>query len=140
MVPNNSDIVKQARNYLGVKWHHQGRNPKTGLDCLGLVSVVLKDLGVPVNDVTSYSRDPDPDQMLKGLLDHAEEIAIGDAVPGCVYWMRFVREPQHLAIVSDVGIIHSYNKLRSCVVEHALNRAWKARIVRAFKIKGVIYE
>jgi hypothetical protein len=51
--------------------------------------------------------------------------------------MRFARFPQHIAIVTELGIIHTYAQV-GCVVEHALNATWRARIVDAYAFPGVI--
>jgi hypothetical protein len=41
-----SDVVAAAKKYLGVPYVFGGTNPKTGLDCSGLVQRVYKDLGI----------------------------------------------------------------------------------------------
>ncbi|HEY0358283.1 MAG TPA: transglycosylase SLT domain-containing protein [Mycobacteriales bacterium] len=40
------DVVAAAKKYLGVPYVFGGTNPKTGLDCSGLVQRVYKDLGI----------------------------------------------------------------------------------------------
>ncbi len=50
-----------------------------------------------------------------------------------------VCEPQHLGIVSDIGVIHSYAKARA-VVEHALDPLWRSRIRGAYRFRGVASE
>ncbi len=51
------EFVEETRKWLGTKWRHQGRNSK-GVDCVGLVIVVAKDLGLIGADYenTTYSR------------------------------------------------------------------------------------
>src|SRR3954447_3612201 len=39
------DVVSEAKKYLGVPYVWGGTDPKTGLDCSGLVQVVYKNLG-----------------------------------------------------------------------------------------------
>jgi cell wall-associated NlpC family hydrolase len=46
--PTGSDVVADAKRYLGVAYKWGGTNPATGLDCSGLVQRVMKDLGVSV--------------------------------------------------------------------------------------------
>jgi hypothetical protein len=41
-----TDVVSAAKKYLGVPYVFGGTNPKTGLDCSGLVQRVFKDLGI----------------------------------------------------------------------------------------------
>jgi cell wall-associated NlpC family hydrolase len=45
---DGSDVVSDAKKYLGVPYRWGGTNPATGLDCSGLVQRVMKDLGVAV--------------------------------------------------------------------------------------------
>lgn len=126
-------IVDEARSYLGCRWHHQGRS-RAGVDCIGLVIRVAHALGLSTFDIADYSRQPDP-TMMRGLLAlHMEPVAspqIGD-----VLLMKFEREPQHVAIVTDQGIIHAYAQARR-VVEHRLDSLWKSRIVGAYQFKGI---
>lgn len=51
-----SEIINK---YVGIPYVHLGRNPKTGLDCLGLILSVLQDLGnsVQVYDYENYTED-----------------------------------------------------------------------------------
>jgi cell wall-associated NlpC family hydrolase len=44
--PSGSDVVADARRYLGVPYRWGGTDPSTGLDCSGLVQRVYADLGV----------------------------------------------------------------------------------------------
>ena len=46
--PSGSNIVTDARHYLGVRYKWGGNNPETGLDCSGLVQRVYGDFGISV--------------------------------------------------------------------------------------------
>jgi len=127
-------IVAAARSYIGCRYHHQGRN-RAGIDCAGLLVCVARDVGISTEgDQGGYSRTPDG-RSLKQALD-----AFGTPVdafqPGDFLLMRFDAQPQHIAIVTDVGIIHSYLSARR-VVEHGLSDDWRARIVQAYAFPGV---
>jgi cell wall-associated NlpC family hydrolase len=128
-------IISAARAYLGVRYHHQGRN-RAGLDCAGLLVCVARDLGISTaGDWEGYSRTPDG-ASLKATLDASAVIPVADYQPGDVLLMRFDKQPQHIAIVTDKGIIHSYLAARR-VVEHRLDAEWRARIVAAYAFPGV---
>lgn len=45
---DGTDVVADAKKYLGVPYRWGGTDPATGLDCSGLVQRVMKDLGVTV--------------------------------------------------------------------------------------------
>lgn len=133
MSVTRADIVAAARSYLKVRWHHQGRS-RAGVDCIGLVVVVAHQLGLSRADVADYGRLPDG-KALRGLL--AQHLMITrDAQPGDVLLMRMERNPLHVGIVSDVGLIHAYAPMRQ-VVEHRLDDLWRARVVSAFSFPGV---
>lgn len=127
------DIVDEARKHLGCRWVHQGRS-RAGVDCVGLVIKVAHGLGLSTFDIADYSRQPDPAMMRALLAEHMEPASkpqLGD-----VLLMRFEKEPQHVAIVTDIGIIHAYAQARR-VVEHRLDSVWKSRIVGAYAFKGI---
>ncbi len=42
---HRAHIVACARTHVGVHFAHQGRNPATGLDCLGLLIATAKQAG-----------------------------------------------------------------------------------------------
>lgn len=141
-----TDIVAAARGWLGTRFHHQGRIKKTechkgGVDCLGLLVGVAAELslhdkaGNPLSkaDEIHYSHYPDT-QRLRQKLDYVlTTIPIEGMAPGDVALFNIDSSPQHLAIVTDIGIIHAYAPARA-VVEHALDSWWHARITAAFRI------
>lgn len=45
-LPTGKAIAEDAKNYVGVPYLWGGTDPKTGLDCSGLVQLVYKDLGI----------------------------------------------------------------------------------------------
>ena len=61
-----SDIVDQARGYLGTPFLHQGRT-RHGLDCVGLVIRVAHDLGLSDYDIDHYARAPSGRMMARVL-------------------------------------------------------------------------
>ncbi len=126
-------VVDEARNWLGVRWAHQGRS-RAGVDCVGLVVRVAHALNLSTFDTADYSRQPDPARMRALMAEHMEPVAapqIGD-----VLLMRFEVEPQHVAIVTDIGIIHAYAQVRR-VVEHRFDSVWLGRVVGAYQFKGI---
>ena len=67
-----------------------------------------------------------------GLITWLVEIPVADATLADIYFMAWGREPQHVALITDKGIIHSYSGVGK-VVEHALDEDWKRRIVAAYR-------
>lgn len=127
------EVIEQARKYLGVRFHHQGRN-SAGLDCAGLVVRVAHDLELSSFDSRDYGREPNAG-MLKSVMESNMD-RVRKYVPGDVVLMRFNKEPQHLAIVTELGIIHAYAQARK-VVEHSLDTVWLSRIIAAYSFRGL---
>jgi hypothetical protein len=56
---------------------------------------------------------------------------------GDVLVMRFERDPQHFALVSQrtpLHIIHAYAQAKK-VVEHIVDATWRKRIVKAYRFR-----
>jgi cell wall-associated NlpC family hydrolase len=126
-------IVDESRKWIGTRWIHQGRS-RAGVDCVGLVVRVAHALNLSTFDTADYSRQPDPVRMRALLAEHMEPVAnphIGD-----VLLMKFEIEPQHVAIVTDLGIIHAYAQVRR-VVEHRLDSVWQSRVVGTYQFRGI---
>jgi cell wall-associated NlpC family hydrolase len=126
-------IIDAARSYRGCAYHHQGRN-RAGIDCAGLIVCVGRDVGIELRDMGGYPRTPDG----KALRSFVEEQAsrVTEYQPGDILLMRFERDPQHLAIVTDRGMIHSYLGAGK-VTEHGIDATWAKRIVAAYAFPGV---
>lgn len=130
------EIVDKAREYLGVRWQHQGRT-QNGLDCIGLVVRVAHDLDLFRADASNYDRrSPDGVALMRGLQENLDQHD-QPWLPGDVLLMRFSLIPQHVALVTDLGIIHAYARIGK-VVEHSLDARWSAGIVTGYSFKGVV--
>lgn len=136
-------IVTEAREWLGTRWMHQQAIKGVACDCIGLVRGVAVNVGlVPADFATrpevtqfmGYGRRPDGRLIV--ALDLFLDRATSKSEPGDVLLMRFDQNPQHVAIVSDIGIIHSHASARR-VVEHRLDDVWTQRIVAVYRFRGV---
>lgn len=131
---SRNQIVDAARAYKGTPFLHQGR-AVAGLDCVGLCIRVAHDLDLTQFDIDGYSRVPSGRMMQRVLAEQCERIQIEDAQPGDLLHLAFEDEPQHMAIVTDRGIIHC-NGARG-VVEHRLDSQWRYKIRGAYRLPGV---
>ena len=129
-----ADIVMEARRWIGTRYKHQGRST-AGIDCAGLIIKVAHNLGLSTHDETNYARRPDGYAMLRSLNGNAVRVN-RPCKPGDIILLSFQDYPQHLAIVSDTGMIHSYALARK-VVEHGLDDVWRKRIIHAYEFPGV---
>lgn len=134
-----ADIVDKARELIGTRYRHQGRNPATGVDCVGLLVAVADSLGYPHTDMTVYRRVPQPEVLIGLMRDNLDEIPLEEATIGDVVLMTVGgRKPRHAAIIaSESTLIHSLNKPGvNRVVEHPI-KLWARGFVKAFRMRGV---
>src|SRR6516225_8754066 len=122
-------IVACARQFLGVRFAHQGRST-AGLDCLGLLLVTARAADISLREadpatieVPNYGTRPDTELLQQKLQHYLIQIALADVMPADVILLNIQGFPQHLAILSDYpsdtvrGMIHAYAVARK-VVEH----------------------
>jgi cell wall-associated NlpC family hydrolase len=132
-------ILRTAKKWVGTRFHHNGRIIRNGenlggVDCIGLAMAVGKTVGSTCNgkniasyDYLTYSRYPNQGEM-KDFLDRRfvkideKEAKIGDLI-----YFNFDNRLEHIAIISDAGIMHCCVEARR-VVEHALDDYWRRKI------------
>lgn len=124
-----NEVVEAARKYLGCPFHHQGRNAH-GVDCAGLVVLAYRDLGIELNDISGYGTEPWKDG-LRQCVESNFTMVNREMAPGDILLLRWRKEPQHVAIVTDKGIIHAYAAVRK-VVETSFSPFWRHRIVGVY--------
>jgi NlpC/P60 family putative phage cell wall peptidase len=131
-----AEVVAQARTWVGTRWQHQGRIKGVAVDCAGLIIGVARELGLADAQVDGYSPLPDGMTLQRYCAQYMQPIRLDEAQPGDVVTMAWDRHPQHIGILTDVGLIHSYAHGRG-VVEHALDREWRLRLRGAYRMPGV---
>lgn len=130
------EVVAEARTWLGTPFRHQGRVKGEAGDCLGIVACVGKEKGGTDYDTLTYGRRPNPRRMSRLLGEHLVRIAVGEAGPADVLHMAWGSLPMHLAIVTDVGILHAWEGAGRCV-EHPLDFIWRSRIRAAYRFPAL---
>lgn len=138
-MPTRAQIVETARGFIGTPWVHQARAKGAGVDCLGLLVGVARELGMPVEDRADYPYEPIPSELLAGLALNLDAIDLDDARAGDVlcFWIGDEARPQHLAILTERGILHAWREGRRCVLEHGLTEGWKAKRHSAWRFRGL---
>lgn len=135
-------IIEVARTELGTPFHHQGRCSRVGIDCIGLLVIIARTLGIQHTDRTDYPRRGTEMNLRRGLegagliqVDVAgyDEAQVGDIL---MFWIRYPNKPQHVGIKSDKGMIHTYANVNR-VVEHGINDWWKDRVCGVWRFPGV---
>lgn len=129
-------IVAEARKFLETPYHHQGRVLGHGIDCYGLIEMVARGLGLNCPDGIRYSRMPDQSQLLACMDEYAVQIDKKLAQPGDILILPYRGQMRHMALMTDIGMIHSYEP-SGMVVEHAIDEAWRRMIKRVYCYKEV---
>ena len=135
-------IVDTARRWIGTPFRHQGRN-QYGLDCVGLVVVVCRELGISDYDVRGYDRRPTEGASFMQHFTRAGALqltALDDALPGDLLVLRDNIYPCHVGIVSELHLVphllHSTAQHRKVSEDH-LKGDLLTRRVAAFRLPGV---
>ena len=132
-------FVAAARSYVGVPWRHLGR-ARTGVDCIGLVLLAARDVGVDLPDPAPYAREPQGTRLLEGILAHAQrvsEVRVGD-----VLLFRMGLYGGHVGIASlhpawgVPACLHAYAPRRQ-VVEQPMDAELRAALIGAFRLPSL---
>ncbi len=139
------EIVADARLWVGTPYVHQARVRGVGSDCIGVIGGIARDRGTP--EGLAWERDPaahdygpipNPRRLLEQCAHWLDRIATTDAVAGDVLLMRFTDDPQHFALlVTPTYIVHASQMVVGRVVETRLDDAWRNRVVRAYRYRGI---
>jgi len=137
-------IIATARTWLGTPFRHQARVKGHGIDCLGFVIGVARELdlrdkcGIPLAsyDEITYGRAPSGTYLLRKLESMLDEMPTKDAKSGDLALFTVDGNPQHLGILTDfndaLGFIHCDSRSKR-VVEHGLDEHWRLRLIKAYK-------
>jgi len=132
------DVIAEARSWLGTPFQHQASLKGVGCDCIGLVKGVGLALHLADYDENkakpflNYRMMPDSKKMREALAIFFAPIQVSEATLADILFLAWTKEPQHLAIITDRGIIHSYSGVGK-VVEHSLDERWKKRVTAAYR-------
>lgn len=139
-LPEN--IVNEARSWKGTRFQHQGRLKGQGVDCVGFISEVAKNVGLlDVEIPADYAPTEDGKIMLQLLREHmelVEEMQPGDVIALCDPALREPSIPRHLAFVTEIRL----NTTLIChasehgVREHRMDGAWLKRIHSIWRLKN----
>ncbi len=136
-------IVCLARRWIGTPYHHQASAIHIGVDCLGLVRGVWRQLyGFDVASPPAYSPDwaeaTGQETLLEGAGRYLEAVEPTIAMAGDVIVFRLRRgvAAKHAAILTSQNkFIHAME--HAAVREVQLSQWWRRRIAGTFAFPGV---
>lgn len=138
MTYTRKQIVEAAEKHLGLPFVHQGRCEKTGIDCVGLLVLIGREIGYPeIHDVEGYRRVPRPEVIKQVLAMNCDEIPIEQAGIGDFYFMRYGgRIPRHTAVIySETELIHASKDGVRIEQKSYFPDNW---FVGAYRVRGLI--
>lgn len=131
-------FIAAARASLGTPYKAAGAC-ESGANCLGLWAVVLRRVGQEelaraVERHSGFAQPPARSALLRGLLaaPQLERIKPRRARPGDLLLFKVAGAPQHLALVTEPGMILHADAGAGRVVEHGRPPGWRA--VAAFRL------
>lgn len=105
------DVVDAARSLLGTPFRLQGRDEQ-GIDCVGLLCYVGREIGDEIVDHPTYSTDPDTQQFLKYIEEQSDPAPKTPIKHGSIVLLRQAIFPMHCGIITmdkrKPHIIHAY--------------------------------
>lgn len=146
MTTTRLDVVQEARNWLGTPYHHQARLKGVGVDCVGLVIGICREIGLMASDfdVPVYARQPDGLTLLREANMHLAYLPDGQASmqPGDVVVVRFAGHPQHVGLIADyvhggLSIIHAASNAGRVIETRLMFGPRTMQFVAAFALPGV---
>ena len=123
------DAVDRARGWLGTPFHHQGRQNAVGVDCIGLIMGVARELQVSDYEFHGYSIQPCAKTLLAEVEKHL--VRVGKLNEACILLFNIIKEPQHFAMYTGTEtntIIHAYSGAGK-VIEQDFDTVWRRRLL-----------
>lgn len=134
----------------GIRFLHQGRS-REGVDCVGLLYVMLTELEYPaIIDVEAYRRSPPASVIYETMRANFDEIPVNEVGLGDIYLMRIPggAKVKHASVVVndkrdifegiEPQIVHAYELGTKAVVVDALE-TWRPWCVYGFRLKGLVH-
>ena len=129
--------------YVGIPYKPRGRDKTIGLDCWGLIHIVLKEMfGINVPSYNEYDESEDWVAMsntIKRNISDWSKIQSECARAGDVVLIRMRGEPLHVGIVIDSGTMLHILKGINSVVEHYDGIKWQRRVLGIYRYGGVTH-
>lgn len=141
-----TDIIKCAKSFLGTLYHHQGRVKGSGIDCVGLIIEVAKELNLSTYDIDGYNLIGDGVNLLEEFVSQC--VPTAEPEPGDILVFTIDGVPRHCGIMSTLSFgrepwqNHCYSVIHSAraykgVTEHVLDKERQESICAAFVFPGV---
>lgn len=137
---NRQAIVAHARTYLGTPYIDEGRTPGVGLDCLGILLALTRELAIRDIDVAPYGTQIDQQRFRRDTREHAEQITFAELMPADFLTFDIAGREQHYGLVTELGppirFIHTYRAIGR-VIEVELGPIWLRRLRGCYRLRDL---
>lgn len=118
-------IVAAARGCVGTRFCAQGRKAGLGLDCVGVALIAARAAGAVDLTPPPYTLSGDNENRIEAVLKANGCRRIGDEPPQAGDLIVVAPAPgrRHLAVVTDLGLVHAHAGLAR-VVESPADPGW----------------
>ena len=128
-------VARQARKLIGCRFRPGGRDPATGLDCVGLVLAATDGHCPPLRVPAAYRARRTDWSLFDAAARASGLVRTGRAAPGDIVLVRTGPNQPHLLIQLEAGeTVHAHAGLRRVVLQSA-PLPWPVR--RRWTIEGV---
>lgn len=137
----SSAIVEAARATIGTPFRWQGREPGTGLDCVGLVCAAAAAEGVEIARDDRYAPGSDYSAMLRRYLEQSFDPTPTPFAGAIVsFWVVSVGYPRHLGVLTPSPFCSTWNIVHTTertgrVVEHELEGGLASRVDSFWRLR-----
>lgn len=138
---SRSQVVAEARRWIGTPYHHHGRVLGVGVDCAQILCAVYEACDLVEHiDPGNYARDwhlHRSEELYLGWLIKAGATEVSSPQPGDVAVFRFGRTWSHGGIlIEDNQVVHAYIG-RGVIVNRLSEEPLQGRQVRFFSLNGL---
>lgn len=134
------EIIKVARSIVGTPYVHQGRVKGVGVDCVGTILIVARELNLTDFEISGYGRRSEGVEMFAEFKQQCGN-PVDNPLPGDIL-MFAEKDWRHCGILSSKDevntIIHTHRAVKKCV-EHCLDNYWQTMIFAAFRFPNVLF-
>ncbi|HWU03539.1 MAG TPA: peptidoglycan endopeptidase [Novosphingobium sp.] len=114
-------VARAALEVVGVRFRLRGRDPATGLDCVGVVAAALAGNGCRLALPIDYAMRAQDTGRAAPFADALGCVAAhGDAQPGDILLLHVGPGQHHFAVAVDGGFVHAHAGLRRVVLAPAM--------------------
>lgn len=138
-MPTREDVVKIARSFKDARFRQCGRLPHA-MDCVGLIVLTGRELGLEIEDASTYTFDPKPKFFMEHVRKQSVKADRKRLRHGQICLFRQSVFPMHLGILTMDGptpTVINANLIKRKVVEQPYSE-WRDLLIEVRDYKGIV--